>query len=47
VISLGMNRQEAEVLLTKINVSPQARPETISVDEYLSLFQQISTQKTI
>jgi len=47
VISLGVNRQEAEALLTKINVSPQARPETISVHEYLSLFQRISTQKTI
>jgi 16S rRNA (adenine1518-N6/adenine1519-N6)-dimethyltransferase len=47
VISLGMNRQEAEALLTKINISPQARPETISVREYLSLFQRISTQKTI
>jgi 16S rRNA (adenine1518-N6/adenine1519-N6)-dimethyltransferase len=47
VISLGMDRPEAEALLTKIKVSPQARPETISVQDYLSLFQLIYKKKTI
>jgi 16S rRNA A1518/A1519 N6-dimethyltransferase RsmA/KsgA/DIM1 with predicted DNA glycosylase/AP lyase activity len=42
-----MDRPEAEALLTKIKVSPQARPETISVQEYLSLFQLIYKKKTI
>jgi 16S rRNA (adenine1518-N6/adenine1519-N6)-dimethyltransferase len=47
VISLGIDRQEAEALLTKTKVSPQARPETIPVHEYLSLFQLISKKKNI
>jgi 16S rRNA (adenine1518-N6/adenine1519-N6)-dimethyltransferase len=47
VVSLGIDRLEAETLLTTIKVSPQARPETISVHEYLSLFQLISRKITI
>jgi 16S rRNA (adenine1518-N6/adenine1519-N6)-dimethyltransferase len=47
VISLGMDRPEAEALLTKIKISPQARPETISVHEYLSLFQLVSKKNNI
>lgn len=47
VISLGITRKEAEVLLTKVNISPQGRPETITVHEYLSLFQLIYKKKPI
>jgi 16S rRNA (adenine1518-N6/adenine1519-N6)-dimethyltransferase len=47
VISLGVVRPEAEALLSTIKVAPNARPETISVHEYLSLFELISHQKTI
>lgn len=40
-------REAAEALLKIANITPNARPETISVQEYLTLFQLVSSKKII
>jgi 16S rRNA (adenine1518-N6/adenine1519-N6)-dimethyltransferase len=41
------SREAAEALLKKAKITPNARPETISVHEYLTLFKLVSSKKII
>jgi len=41
------HRDQAEALLKEVNISPNARPETITVNDYVTLFKRVSKEKTL
>jgi 16S rRNA (adenine1518-N6/adenine1519-N6)-dimethyltransferase len=47
LMGIMTHRDQAEALLKEVNLSPNARPETISVNEYITLFKRVSKEKTL